>query len=568
MGLSRPPWSVKDHAPAWWEPRPKDLEAIGSFDRRHHGHHARANRMTREVARDSTSLSKSQALGVAIWELGHNRYFLVEALEEARRYEKRVKPRKKKVWKLVDSIWSARRKAGDAKDFYDTPHVKQSAFYCDWNLGVERMKLDKKAERAAKVGIGAEAAATAKTELRQGMEEHKDIVRQTFDYYGHMGNDIFSVTVGSYLQFVRDAGLVNEDVEGQRSQDLQLVFDSANASATKEDVFNSKRNLNRMEWLGVLSQLVLERHVKGGGLDPVEACRKFFREDVLPKVPKQCFQDSNSFRADFCYTEAADMALKKHEDTLRNLFASFAYGTGAIGDALYSTKLMDAGEFNEFIQRIDVIDNNITQREVRLAFLWSRMLVVDENTLKGRTHVLQLRFEDFLEMVVRLAYMMAMPTEEDLEAAGVVHAGEYLQWLSGYPEEEKQFKRARCRAIGEPLDQPLEEKLRHFLDWLVFTVHGGDGLDAVTRKDADKFRAGHVAKLRREAADADGEKLDVFARGVGEEGEEEEEEVGYMRKAESGPQELARDSAYRSSTTLEAASDDDRAPEPSDDAEA
>ena len=162
MGLSRPPWSVKDHAPAWWEPRPKDLEAIGSFDRRHHGHHARANRMTREVARDSTSLSKSQALGVAIWELGHNRYFLVEALEEARRYEKRVKPRKKKVWKLVDSIWSARRKAGDAKDFYDTPHVKQSAFYCDWNLGVERMKLDKKAERAAKVGLGADAVATAR----------------------------------------------------------------------------------------------------------------------------------------------------------------------------------------------------------------------------------------------------------------------------------------------------------------------------------------------------------------------------------------------------------------------
>ena len=279
-----------------------------------------------------------------------------------------------------------------------------------------------------------------------------------FDFYGHAeGNDIFSVTVGSYLQFVRDAGLVNEDVEGQRSQDLQLVFDSANASATKEDVFNSKRNLNRMEFIGVLAQLVLERHVKGGGLDPVEACRKFFRRGHRSKAAAQCFQDSNSFRADFCYTEAADMALKKHEDTLRNLFASFAYGTGAIGDALYSTKLMDAGEFNEFIQRIDVIDNNITQREVRLAFLWSRMLVVDENTLKGRTHVLQLRFEDFLEMLVRLAYMMAMPDEADLEAAGVQHAGEFLQWLSGYPEEEKQFKRALPRDRRGPRPAPRGE---------------------------------------------------------------------------------------------------------------
>ena len=254
------------------------------------------------------------------------------------------------------------------------------------------MKLDKKAERAAKVGLGAEAAESARPMLRQGMEEHKDILYQMFDFYGKEGNDIFSISITSFLQFVRDAGLINEDVEGQRSQDLQLIFDAANASATKDDVYNAKRSLNRMEFIGVLAQLILERHVKAGGLDPIEACRKFFREDIIPRLPRQCFQDSNSFRADFCYKEEVDMELKKHEESLRNIFTSFAYGTGAIGDAVLSTKLMDGGEYSEFISRIDLVDAFITQREVRLAFLWSRMLVVDENSLKGRSSVLQLAF--------------------------------------------------------------------------------------------------------------------------------------------------------------------------------
>ena len=551
QSMGRAPWSLHNDKPKWWIPDAIEIKAIDGFDTRHRAHQERAARATTANHRDPTSMRKERSLDLAIWELGHNRFFLQEALAGAKRYEKKVKQRKKKIWKMVDSIWGPRRKGGDAKDFYDTPAVKHAAFNCDWNLGVERMKLDKKAERAAKVGLGAEAAESARPMLRQGMEEHKDILYQMFDFYGKEGNDIFSISITSFLQFVRDAGLINEDVEGQRSQDLQLIFDAANASATKDDVYNAKRSLNRMEFIGVLAQLILERHVKGGGLDPIEACRKFFREDIIPRLPRQCFQDSNSFRADFCYKEEVDMELKKHEESLRNIFTSFAYGTGAIGDAVLSTKLMDGGEYSEFISRIDLVDAFITQREVRLAFLWSRMLVVDENSLKGRSSVLQLRFEDFLEVLVRLAYQSAMPNEEDLEKANVNHAGEYLQWLSGYAEEEKRFKKERTRELGQALDQPLELKLRHFLNWLIFAVQGGKGLDKVSPKDADKFKNGLIARLRRDAAEGEAAAAaNVFKEE--DDGDDDEAEIGYARKQDANaPTMLGDDSTYRSQTTLQ-----------------
>jgi hypothetical protein len=38
----------------------------------------------------------------------------------------------------------------------------------------------------------------------------------------------------------------------------------------------------------------------------------------------------------------------------------------------------------DFINVLDIVDEYITQREVRLTFLWSRMRVIDEHSLNGR----------------------------------------------------------------------------------------------------------------------------------------------------------------------------------------
>ena len=106
------------------------------------------------------------------------------------------------------------------------------------------------------------------------------------------------------------------------------------------------------------------------------------------------------------------MVFRKYETSLRNLFGAFAFGTGAIGDALLKIELMDLNEYMNLINRMEIIDPFVTLREVRLVFIWSRMVIVDETTIKGRSAILQLQFEDFLEAVVRFAHMMALPCDK------------------------------------------------------------------------------------------------------------------------------------------------------------
>ena len=121
-----------------------------------------------------------------------------------------------------------------------------------------------------------------------------------------------------------------------------------------------------------------------------------------------------------------------------------------------------AGEYSLLIDRLMIVDQFVTARDVDQAFIQSRMLVVDEETVKGRSRLVQLRYEDFLEAIVRLAYQKAMPTDDEISQASSKHAGEYLAWLAEMPQREVDFCQARTRRrFSDPLEQPIASKVPH-----------------------------------------------------------------------------------------------------------
>ena len=61
------------------------------------------------------------------------------------------------------------------------------------------------------------------------------------------------------------------------------------------------------------------------------------------------------------------------------------------------------------------------------------MLVINEQTRKGRSKLIQLTYEDFLEVIVRWAYRKALPTDEELNKYECKHAGEFLASLDAVP---------------------------------------------------------------------------------------------------------------------------------------
>lgn len=60
------------------------------------------------------------------------------------------------------------------------------------------------------------------------------------------------------------------------------------------------------------------------------------------------------------------------------------------------------------------VTQDFTRQEAVLAFTFSRMSVVDE--LKSYSTWITLSLTDFLEALARVATMISMPTEEDMEA--------------------------------------------------------------------------------------------------------------------------------------------------------
>ena len=80
--LAEPPTqSVRALAPLWWKPDVQQNDAIESFDLRHALYRTRANLATVSLQEDPTNLKKDAASGLAIWELGHNRFFIREKLD-------------------------------------------------------------------------------------------------------------------------------------------------------------------------------------------------------------------------------------------------------------------------------------------------------------------------------------------------------------------------------------------------------------------------------------------------------------------------------------------------------
>lgn len=437
----------------------------------------------------------SEAFETALVDVMRNRAFVREEIASIKKYE--GKKRKSKKWQLVNSIWGPRKKSASSGDFYDTIEVVGSAFECDWQLACERLSLSKKVARASDKLGEEQRDASPLGAMHDAMMPYARLIYQVFDYYAHFGSDdIFSVTKNSYMQFVRDLALADNDTPGQRNQDMELMFEAANATAKKEDVFNAAKALNRQEWIGILVQLILVRHVVGHKVPITPSVNAFFEDDLRPGVPPEALHDANSFRSDFCYTEETDQVLKRYESSLRNVYEAFAFGRGDMGNQVLTTKLLDHTELFELINKLDLIDPFITMRDVRFNFLASRMLVVDENTVKGRRAVVQITFEDFLEMVVRLAYMMALPHDQDLAKPGVKNAGEYLGWLGTFPVEHERFKAKRTRKLGAVLDQPIAHKVRHFIDWMLFKMTrkdsgtAADGPLAVSKKEVEKFKEG------------------------------------------------------------------------------
>ena len=131
----------------------------------------------------------------------------------------------------------------------------------------------------------------------------------------------------AYKQFLYDCGLVNEDLPPERWDEL---FKQLNASTDKQedDRFNHRLGLNRQEFLELLLRAAILRYVLPAKItNRAEAVHKLMDEDIIPNVLRSnpmALQNANDFRLEHCYVDGTDRVLRKHQETLENLYNHYA----------------------------------------------------------------------------------------------------------------------------------------------------------------------------------------------------------------------------------------------------
>jgi len=421
--------------------------------------------------------AKHAAFEAATWEIRLNRFFTVDELVGAERYEmrhKKLPPRR--PWRLDESIWAPRPKMSESKDFWDTPTCKRKALETCW-------------KRALGCGIGRyilrmdDGNDNAKVdEVFAVLWEFHDLIFALFDFYSAIGssNDITHMQMNAFSTFLFDCRL-----RVKQHATIFKVVDASSAGGKTDETCNRKNALNLQEFIQAIIQVSCTMHVESGAIvDVSDAVHHMFSTDIEPRLDPNVFCEPNEFRSAHAYTEEVDMVLRTFEASLRLIYES-ACRHGQSLEKGEHNYLVSYDAWKDIWRLYGLIDVDVSDRDVTLAFVFSRMRIVDDQNERSRVRLTYLGFEDFLEGLCRLSVRKSLPTDDEIAAAGRASAGDFLWCLrEEQPAEYEDLLRKRALSWGTEPPQPFARCVAHFCSLLVVTCqrNKGDGVQLTQRQ--------------------------------------------------------------------------------------
>jgi len=422
---------------------------------------------------------------------------------------------------LRATLWAPRCTWCDSKVFYDTDDVKQKRFSLDWQAALDQLGLAKIILRADTDGDG---LAEEVEEVGAVLWESAERIFLIFSYYSALGDDIFGLSLNEWTQFVDDHKINNKKSKFCKKADLDRLFIQIDTTSSfywqklrreieelsmkgalrdKEtgakisvqkalggdaaDKQNKAKALSRVEFLGALVHVALYKYINNGEVKDVsEAVQRLLTRDIRPHPT--VIMDPDKFRREYCYTEGVTRALARREASLRCIFAGVS-GGGRTGAA---AQLISLSEWTAFLEAIGFIGADLTLRDACFAFVWSRMGVVNGREGRGYLRESGLPFEGFLEVLCRISVLKAVPTDEEIEAAGQSNAGTYLAWLKVEDEDGyATLVRTRGTPWGtDPSNKVVARCVHHMLAMMIYAIEGEtagtDDLN-VTEKEVTDF---------------------------------------------------------------------------------
>jgi hypothetical protein len=217
------------------------------------------------------------------------------------------------------------------------------------------------------------------------------------------------------------------------------------AKASRWRRASSERTIGRADLMIRLISIAIRKYVVTGKIyDVSEAVEKLLHVDMLLRLGVGRFPDPDAVRRSFCYTPSMCMVLERYEPTLRRIFDAVAQGKPT----------MPLDSWLSFLGVMQFIGKDVSAHDAARSFAWSRMVVVHGSSSKGAIKENQLPFEGFVEALIRVSILKALPTLEDIDEDGSVDVVEYMGRMTPGQMVHSEFLELRAAPWGEPPKLP------------------------------------------------------------------------------------------------------------------
>ncbi|CAM9640570.1 unnamed protein product [Chrysoparadoxa australica] len=378
-----------------------------------------------------------------------------------------------KTWDINSSIFAPRRRDGEARSYFDTDRVIMRAVETDWGrmLKEERVKkfMTKSAPEVQSGEIGLDAALDS---VKAVFQEFYRTLLGIFDYYcvasNLLGRGAFSIQQNSYSRLCQDAGIPDKDCTVEELGKIFVLVNFETDKNSTESEVNEDRALMRFELMEALLRIAVRKY-NDAAPTCADMLRRLMEGNVL-QCPAEALEPPDTFRKNRLYKEDVDAVLGSHQKPLQLIYKKYSMlnpvgGKAALGLDEWKVLLTDCrllgGEGQSAALRAQM-------REARNAFYRARMIVSDE--IRKRDKLFNLSFVDFLEALARLADMMSVPTDQDLEALKITDIMEFETSLANLVDAEssRQIRKKReSAAVLHDSARPLSEKLDRMLFYMI-----------------------------------------------------------------------------------------------------
>lgn len=344
--------------------------------------------------------------------------------------------------------------------------------------------FDKDWERALESGVGKyilrvddgaadEATNNEVHEVVAVLREFRDLLNAAFDFYAAQGSssDITQMTANGFSMFTAELNLSDKNSKFCRGEDLDRLFIAVDVGSNKaSEKFNRKKALNRQEFMRCVVNIACMKYVMPGDMVDVSDSLHCLCSEMDAKLDKRVFAEGNEFRTRFAYIEETDNVLRKYEKSLRLIYERTTKLRGQEASKGIANKLVSYLTWKDLMRTLGLIDTDLTDVKITLAFVWARMRVIDEQSDRGRALLTHHSFEDFLEALCRCSVCKAWPSPGEVDAGGTGNAGAHMIWLKNEnPEAYAALLRERSVAWGGEPTQRIQTCVENMCVLLVST---------------------------------------------------------------------------------------------------